>query len=153
MSVIPHFVNYAAAFEKAYASDDWSLVAPFFTDDAVYEAQLPVPLGGRFGGRVAILGYFKFVLDNFDRRFASREIALIRGPREEGDSVWLRGSARYTAAGVPDLYFELDIHVAFEGDRIRSMEDSYDAATILALQAYLREHGAKLGIATGDAGA
>ena len=91
MSVIPHFVKYAAAFEEAYASDDWSLVAPFFTDDAVYEAQLPEPLGGRFEGRAAILGYFQFVLDNFDRRFASREIGLISGPREEGDSVWLRG--------------------------------------------------------------
>ena len=149
MSVIPHFVKYAAAFEEAYASDDWSLVAPFFTDDAMYEAQLPEPLGGRFEGRAAILGYFQFVLDNFDRRFASREIGLISGPREEGDSVWLRGSVRYTAAGVPDLYFELDIHVAFDGDRIRAMEDTYDAATIAALQTYLREHGAKLGIAVG----
>ena len=149
MSVIPHFVNYAAAFEKAYASDDWLLVAPFFSDDAVYEAQLPVPLGGRFEGRAAILGYFKFVLDNFDRRFASREIGLISGPREAGDSVLLRGFARYTAAGVPDLYFELDIHVAFDGDRIRSMEDSYDAATIAELQTYLRDYGAKLGIAPG----
>ena len=149
MSVIPQFLKYAAAFEQAYTSDDWSLAAPFFTDAAVYEAQLPVPLGGRFEGRAAILGYFKFVLDNFDRRFASREIGLVSGPREVGDSVWLRGSARYTAAGVPDLYFELDIHVAFDGDRIRSMEDSYDAKTIADLQTYLRDHGAKLGIATG----
>lgn len=149
MSVIPHFMKYAAAFEQAYASDDWSLAAPFFTDGAVYEAQLPVPLGGRFEGRAAILAYFKFVLDNFDRRFASREIGLISGPREDGDSVWLRGSARYTAAGVPGLYFELDVHVAFDGDRIRSMEDSYDQATIAELETYLREYGAKLGIAPG----
>lgn len=149
MSVIPHFIKYAAAFEQAYASDDWSLVAPFFTDDAVYEAQLPEPLGGRFEGRAAILGYFKFVLDNFDRRFASREIGLVSGPREEGDSVWLRGFARYVAPGVPDLYFELEETIWLDGDRIRKMEDRYDAAAIADLEAYLRDHGATLGMAPG----
>jgi len=149
MSVIPHFARYAAAFEEAYASDDWSLVAPFFTDDAVYEAKLPPPLGGRFEGRAAILAYFKFVLDNFDRRFAAREIGIVSGPREQGDSVSLRGSARYVAPGMPDLRFELDETVWLDGDRIRRMEDRYDPATVANLEAYLREHGAKLGITLG----
>ncbi len=149
MSVIPHFATYAAAFEAAYASDDWSRVAPFFTDDAVYEAKLPAPLGGRFEGRAAILAYFKFVLDHFDRRFASREIGIVSGPREQGDSVWLRGFARYVAPGVPDLRFELEETVWLDGDRIRRMEDRYDAATIADLETYLREHGAKLGITLG----
>lgn len=79
MSVIPHFAAYAAAFEAAYASDDWSLVAP----------------------------------------------------------------------GVPDLRFELEETVWLDGERIRRMEDRYDAATIADLEAYLREHGAKLGITLG----
>jgi len=149
MSVIPHFVNYAAAFEQAYASDDWSLVAPFLTDDAVYEAQLPEPLGGRFEGRDAILAYFKFVLDNFDRRFASREIGIVSGPREQGDSVSLRGFARYAAPGVPDLYFELEVSAWFDEGRIHKMEDRYDAAAIADIEAYLRDHGAKLGIVPG----
>jgi hypothetical protein len=38
-------------------------------------------------------GYFKDVLDRFDRRFASRELALLEGPKEEGDAVWIRGRA------------------------------------------------------------
>lgn len=147
MSSIPHFARYAAAFEKAYASDDWSLVAPFFTEDAVYEAQLPAPLGGRFAGRDAILGYFRFVLDGFDRRFASREVTLVEGPREEGDSVWIRGRARYTAAGLPDLVFELEETAWFQDGRIRRLEDRYDAATVRALEEYLRAHGTKLGVA------
>jgi hypothetical protein len=37
--------------------------------------------------------YFKDVLDRFDRRFASRELALLEGPKEEGDAVWIRGRA------------------------------------------------------------
>lgn len=150
MSRIARFAQYAAAFEQAYASDDWSIVAPFFHDDAVYEARLPVPLGGVFEGRDAILAYFRFVLDGFDRRFASREVLLLEGPRENGDAVWLRGGARYRAAGVPELYFELEETALFDGDRIRRLEDRYDPAEILRLQDYLREHGAKLGIAVGE---
>ncbi len=149
MSVIPHFANYAAAFEKAYASDDWSLIEPFFTEDAVYEVQLTEPFGGRFEGRAAILAYFKFVLDNFDRRFVSREIGLISGPREQADSVWLRGFARYTAAGFPDLYFELEETVWFDGGRIHKMEDRYDAKALADVEAYAQEHGAKLGFPPG----
>lgn len=149
MSHMARFAQYAAAFEQAYASDDWSIVAPFFHDDAVYEAQLPAPLGGVFEGRDAILAYFRFVLDGFDRRFATREVLLREGPREDGDAVWVRGGARYRASGVPELYFELEETAVFDGDRIRRLEDRYEAAEIERMQAYLREHGAKLGIAVG----
>jgi ketosteroid isomerase-like protein len=83
MSLIARFAKYAAAFEEAYKSDDWSVVAPYFAEDAVYEIRdVPAPLGGRFEGRAAVLAYFKAVLDGFDRRFGSREIALVKGPRE-----------------------------------------------------------------------
>jgi len=148
MSRIPRFAEYAAAFEKAYASDDWSLVEPFFTEDAVYEVLLAPPMGGRFGGRRAILAYFQSVLDGFDRRFASREVGLLEGPRESADSVWLRGRAVYRADGVPELAFELEETAWFQGDRIRRLEDRYDAATREALERYLAAHGAKLGLRT-----
>lgn len=149
MSRIARFAAYAGAFEKAVESDDWSLVEPFFTEDAVYEVPFGPPLGGRFEGRDAILAYFKDVLDRFDRRFDSREVALVEGPREDGDTVWLRGSATYRAEGVPELTFELEETAAFEGDRIRRLEDRYDAETERKVADYLARHGAKLGIATG----
>ncbi|HVP29691.1 MAG TPA: nuclear transport factor 2 family protein [Myxococcota bacterium] len=146
MSHIAQFAAYAAAFEQAFRSDDWTSIERFFTEDAVYDAGLPEPLGGRFEGRAAVLAYFKRVLDAFDRRFASREVSLVEGPREQGDSVWLRGAARYAAPGVPDLRFELEETAWFEGDRIGRLEDRYDAATRSALETYLRAHGAKLGL-------
>ena len=144
--VLPLFVKYAAAFEKAYQSDDWSPVADYFTADAVYEVDLPEPMGGRFDGREAILAYFKRVLDAFDRRFASRAIRLVKGPRADGDAVWIRGGVRYTAGGLPDLYFELEETVRFDGERIRRLEDRYDAADLQVIEAYLRAHGTELGI-------
>jgi hypothetical protein len=45
MSNVAHFAKYAAAFEKSYENDDWSIVLPFFTDDAVYETGFS-PMGG-----------------------------------------------------------------------------------------------------------
>ena len=102
-SAAERFFAYAAAFEKAYASDDWSRVEPYFHDDAVYDSGMGAPLGGRLEGRAAILAYFKRVLDRFDRRFESRELALLDGPRTTGDSVWIRGRATYRAAGVPHV--------------------------------------------------
>ena len=146
MSKVAHFAAYAAAFEKAFVSDDWSLVEPFFTEDAVYEVPLDPPMGGRFEGRAAILEYFKNVLDRFDRRFESREIALLEGPTEDGESVWIRGTATYRAEGVPDFILELEETVHFEGDRIRRMEDDYQPAMKQRIASYLKEHGQKLGI-------
>ena len=146
MSKIPRFAAYAAAFEKSYASDDWSLVEPFFTEDAVYAIDVGPPLGGRFEGRPAILAYFKRILDRFDRRFASRELALLAGPKQTGDSVWIRGSATYRAPGVPDFTLELEETVTFDGDRIARLEDHYEPAMAEQIAGYLKAHGGKLGI-------
>jgi len=146
VSKIARFAAYAAAFEESFASDDWSFVEPFFTEAAVYEVDLDPPMGGRFEGRKAILGYFKQVLDGFDRRFASRELALLEGPKEEGDSVWIRGSATYRAPGVPAYVLELKEVVRFEGDRIYRLEDHYQPAMKQGISDYLKAHAEKLGI-------
>ena len=106
------------------------------------------PLGARLEGRAAILAYFKRVLDQFDRRFESRELALLEGPKEEGDSVWIRGSATYRAKGVPAFVLELKEIVTFEGDRIRRLEDEYQPAMKQALADYLGKYGERLGIRT-----
>jgi hypothetical protein len=146
MPLIPRFAAYAAAFEKAYANDDWSLVEPFFTEDAVYETGLGPPFGGTVTGRAAILAYFRDIVDRFDRRFASRELVLLEGPKETGDAVWIRGAATYRAAGVPAFTLELEETTRFDGDRIRRLEDRYTPAMQQALADHLKVHGGKLGI-------
>jgi len=143
---IPRFAAYAAAFEQAYASDDWAVVAPFFHDDAVYEVHVGPPFGGRFEGREAILAYFKRILDGFDRHFDERQVSLVEGPTEQDGRVWLRGRAAYRRAGVPDLSFDLEEIAWFDGERIRRLEDRYDPATEQAVQGWLARHGAALGI-------
>ena len=146
MALTQRFGAYAAAFEKAYASNDWSSIESFFATDAVYEVDLGLPLGGRFEGRDAILAYFVRALDGFDRRFASREIELLEGPRESGDSVWIRGRAIYRAEGVPKLAFDLEETATFADDVIVRLEDRYDAANRAGIEDYVAAHGAKLGL-------
>jgi hypothetical protein len=146
MSNVAKFAAYAAAFEKAYESNDWSEVERCFGDAAVYEVELDPPMGGRFEGRAAILDYFRFVLDAFDRRFESREVALLDGPTEKDGSVWLRGSATYRAPGVPEFVLELEMTVRFDGERIREMVDHYEPEMKRQIRAYLGAHGSKLGI-------
>jgi len=146
LSLSDRFLAYAAAFETAFVTDDWSVVEPFFTPDAVYEVPLPPPLGGRFVGRTRILAYFKDVLDRLDRRFEIREPILLDGPRVEGDTVWVRGQVRYRAVGVPDAIVEVEETAHFDGDRICRLEDHYAPATKDEIAAYLAAHSTKLGI-------
>ena len=146
MSHIPRFIAYAAAFEEAYASDDWSTLEEYFSEDCVYEIGLAALGMERCEGRAAILAWFPDVLDRFDRRFASRELARIEGPTEEDDEVRIRGTARYRAEGVPDLVLELEETARFEGDRIVHLEDRYTPEMQSETESYLRKYAATLGI-------
>jgi len=39
MSITERFMAYAADFEKTLAGDDWSRLAPYFSEDAVYRIE------------------------------------------------------------------------------------------------------------------
>ena len=147
MSNIPRFGAYAAAFEKAYESDDWTLIAPFFAEAAVYDTGDELLMGGVVEGRDAIQAYFKRIVDSLDRRFGSRELVPVGGPVEEGDTVRVRGKAVYRSEGLPDFVLDLEETATFSGDVIVRLEDRFDAAVLKAARAYLAEHGAALGIA------
>jgi len=144
MSIVDRFTAYAAAFEDAYASDDWSKLDPFFTEDAVYETFADPPFGGLIEGREAIKAHFKQICAAFDRRFDSRTVELLTPPADRGGKVWFRWAAVYTLAGAPTLRMEGEETAVFEADRVRRLEDRMPAATVQSAQSYLAEHGAKL---------
>lgn len=146
MSQIARFAAYAAAFERAYESDDWSEVGSYFADDAIYEIGLPILGAERCEGRSAIVAWFKDILDRFDRRFETRELTLLEGPRQDGDEVWIRGAATYTARGVPGLVLTLAETIRFDGDEIVHLADHYTAEMLEEALRYALEHGAALGL-------
>lgn len=151
MSYIPRFLEYAVAFEKTYKNDRWSDLEGFFTEDCVYEIGLASLGMEPCEGREAVLAWFPDILNRFDRRFAKRRLAWLEGPTEEGTVVRLRGTATYSAEGVPDLVLELEESARFEGDRIAHLEDRYTPQMQEETAAYLLEHGEKLGVEPGQA--
>lgn len=141
---VERFNAYATAFEKAYASDDWSVLEPFFTEDADYELAAPPPLGGRHSGRSAVLDHFRDSVNQFDRCFDSRKVEWKEGPTWRDGSVQMTWTATYSVAGAPDLTLEGDEKAVFEGDRIHLLEDRVSKEQGEKVAAYLAEYGSKL---------
>jgi hypothetical protein len=144
MGMIDRYLAYAAAFEEAYASDNWSKLEPFFTEDAVYTFVAPAPFGGEYKGRAAVLTQFQNSVNSLDRRFNSRAVEILEGPSEKDGNVWMRWAAIYTLAGAPDCRMEGEERAVFTGDRISRLEDSMTDAEAGRVGAYFAQHGAKL---------
>lgn len=141
---LERFAAYAAAFEKAFENDDWSVVEPFFTENAVYETFAVAPFGGRHEGRDAVMAQFKTVLDTFDRRFDVRELQPLEGPEERDGSVWMRWRVTYKREGMPDIVLDGEETAFFEGDRIRRLEDRMPEESVKGVTETLGAHGDKL---------
>lgn len=144
MGKIEQYVAYATAFEEAYASDSWSKLEPFFTEDAVYAFVAPAPFGGEYAGRAAVFAQFKNSVNSLDRRFSSRTIEVLEGPVEKDGGVWIRWAAIYTLAGAPTCRMEGEERATFVGDRISRLEDSMSDAEAARVGAYFAQHGDKL---------
>lgn len=145
-SNIPKFVAYAAAFEKSYESDEWGPLESFFAPDAVYQVGLPQLGADRCEGRDAIMAWFPDILNRFDRRFDSRELTLLDGPKEKDGEVWIHGTATYRTEGYPDFNLTLEETVRFEGEQIIYLEDVYTDEMNAESERFLSEYGERLGI-------
>jgi ketosteroid isomerase-like protein len=146
MDNVARFIAYASAFERAVVTNEWDEVAACFAPDAVYEVSFEPPLGGRFEGRAAIVGYLEEILDRLDRRFASRHPELLGLQEEDGGRIRIQGRVRYVHPTTPDLVFELEEIAHIEDGLIVRLEDQYDDANRDAILRYIAEHGPRLGI-------
>jgi hypothetical protein len=126
MEILQQFMAYAADFEKTLLDDDWSRLARYFTDDAVYEIE-GSSLACRLQGRDAIFAGLKKSLDGFDRKFPGRDIAVLDGPHVSDDEIRMRWQVTYTKDGVPPFVLSGRGLVRYRGDRIAYLSDSYDA--------------------------
>lgn len=142
MKPVDVFGRYAMAFEEVVRLDDWSVLEPFFTEDAVYETFGAGPFSGRREGRGAVFAYLKESLDGFDRRFDAREApTIIEGPKADADSVWIRWRVTYTVGGAPPLVLEGEETAVMEGDRIRRLEDRFTDEMVARLEGWMQRHG------------
>jgi hypothetical protein len=145
MKPIEVFGKYAMAFEEAVRLDDWSVVGPFFTEDAVYQTLGEGPFSGRRQGRKAVLDHFKESLDGFDRRFDSRENPeMVEGPRVDENSVWIRWRVTYRVEGAPPFALEGEETAVISGDQIHRLEDRFTDQMAADLDDWMKQHGDKL---------
>lgn len=144
MSLLKRFERYADDFEKAFETEDWSIIDPHFEPDAIYEIIGEPPLGGVHAGKVAILAHLRSSVDAFDRSFDSRALEFLEGPEERDSGIWMRWRATYGLAGAPDLVLEGEERVWFENDEIVRLEDRYPDGVGALVLGYMAEHGSKL---------
>jgi hypothetical protein len=143
MTPLERFGAYAQDFEKTFEDDDWSRLERYFAPDAVYEVSGD-PMSCSIRGRDAIFRGIKKSLDGFDRRFATRAIALQGAPIVAGDTVTLSWAVTYERAGTPPFVLRGQSRATYAGDRIVRLVDSYDAAMTAEAAAWLGAHGADL---------
>jgi len=115
---IARFHAYAAAFEAAYESGDWSLLEPYFTADATSELN-----GARVDGRAGVLASFRDAVAMFDRRFDTRQLRITAGPTFEDGRVHITAVARYERESLAPLELIGKEWFTFEGDRIKHHVD------------------------------
>jgi hypothetical protein len=139
------FINYAVKFEQAYASGDWSIIAPCFTEDAVYVVSGAEAFAGTYKGRDGVLAFFANITTALDKRFASREVVVLDGLEDRGDHVWMRWETIYKLKGAPDFRMQGESRAYFNGSQMCRLEDWIPPEVAERTAAYMAEHGAKLG--------
>jgi len=127
------FAAYAAAFERAYATDDWSLLEPYFTEDAASELN-----GARVDGRPGVLRAFRDNVAMFDRRFDARTMRIVEGPEITDGVVRIKTRGRYERAGLPALEVIGEEWFHFAGDRIQRHVDQ--VVNVADVMGYLARH-------------
>jgi len=137
MNIKDRYLAYADAFELSFDDDDWSRIAPFFTEDAVYEGDPPAR------GRDAVLAKLKSGVDNFDRRMDSRTPDF-ETPKVDGNTLTMKWKVTYTKAGLPDLVISGTETALFKGDRIASLRDDFDPKAQQTMATWMKQHGAAL---------
>jgi hypothetical protein len=144
MDAIARFREYAAAFEDVVKSEQLARLEPFFAEDAVYEVIAGPPLGGRHAGRAAVLAHLERSLAGFDRRFDSRTLEILEGPRLRDGAVWFRWRSSYSSPGLPELVFDGEESVRFEGERIVRLEDRIPPEMSAIVEHWLSRYGGRL---------
>jgi hypothetical protein len=137
------FSAYAAAFERAYTTDDWSLLEPFFTEDASSELN-----GARVDGRPGVVRSFRDAVAMFDRRFDSRTMRIVEGPEIADGVVRIKTVGRYTRAGLEPLDVGGEEWFHFADGRIQRHVDH--VLNVADVMEYLGRHADALKPMTGS---
>ena len=136
------FERFAADFETAAESDDWSRLGQYLAEDASYlNVSGPEPV---CRGRDNIVAYLQADFAGHDRHFDSRTLGAVTSPVTDGNRLIREWRCTYTLAGAPDLVVEGEARYLFEDGLIKSIEEELTAESMQRLNDWMRNHGDRL---------
>jgi hypothetical protein len=140
--VLKRFLEYAAEFERAYASRDFASLEPFFSEAVRYEIHAPGEPVRRHEGRGAVLRYLAFVTEQFDRRFAERRLLHVDGPhvRESEREVETHGTALYRLASGECCHLPMTETAHFSGEVIDRLVDRLSPGAWYEMRSFVLRH-------------
>ena len=140
MNTLDAFLTYANAFEETYADDNWQRLEQYFDTGATYTI-VAEQHGCVLEGPAAILAGMKRSLDNFDRKFDSREIKVGDDLAVDENSLSVSWIAHYTRAGHPDYDLHGHTRAELSAGKITALVDSFTAESEATLAAWVAETG------------
>ncbi len=143
-SDLERFLRFALDFEVSFWSDQWDVAAAHLAEDARRIVHAEGSLAADHRGRDATLAGLRDGVRGMDRRFDVRIPEVLAGPVTRPDGVWMRYALRLRRDGLPELAFEGEHLARFAGGRLVAIEETLPPGTGERVDAYLREHNAKL---------
>lgn len=143
MNALERFMAYAEDFEKTYADDDWSRLAPHFNEDAIYEIvsdTMPCSLQGT----AAIFAGIRKSLEGMDRRFEQRSIAPGDDLQFDDSSVSISWTATYSNPGQPPFVLKGKSQAELRNGKISLLRDSYAKTADEEMQQWIAETGMEI---------
>ena len=131
------FLTYAAAFEVAYESDDWSVVDDLLADNISWIVEgVDEPIGGVFFRRGPVIDAMRSSCNAFDRRFDIRIPAATETPITIPGGVYFPFSVTYKHPGLPDVSLNgLEWDFFVDGKLASHREIILNASEVLAFVA------------------
>lgn len=145
--MIGNWLIYAAAFEKAIDNRDWTQVIECFDPQATYvrysdDVRLHTP---KVTGNKNIAANFENSVEQFDRRFTSRNIRNVKLACSGDFDLEHHFQIIYKADGLPDFEFSgYENYVFDDQGLILSLEETLDPGVGTKLIEFLMHHGAML---------
>jgi hypothetical protein len=145
--MIGNWLNYAAAFEKAIDNKEWAQVIDCFHSEGTYtrysdDERLHTP---QVKGNKNITANFETSVEQFDRRFTSRNIRNVKLACVDDFDLKHHFHIIYKADGLPDFEFSGYENYIFDNQGlIVSLEEVIAPGVGTKLIEWLMHHGAKL---------
>lgn len=123
MSDLQAFYEYAQAFELAYLSDDWSVIRPYFADNARHTVVEGGPHDRNDQGGDEVVDGFREAVRAYDHRFDLRIPEVVEGPCSRDGGIWMKFRLTMARRGLPDLTIDGEHLTRYTDGLISSIEE------------------------------